>query len=299
MIPSSPHSPRRSAQARGGSTALPEPTEAELEELYQAVDFHPEEQQAAAAAVSRAGAGPAVSLSLSLDCLVSKASLLLVDAAPATPPPPPDAAAVGGQDAAALPSSAGASSGRGDSSGGGIACLELDQLSLQLQVAPKGLTASLKLAEVSLHDLCSEGQGVSSPMLLRGTPSSVSAGATVGTPPGGRGHARSPVLRLQLAAPTAEAQAAGPGHPGPRPQVDVLVQPLLLRLRPLCLARLLALVPPVLPCSFHGCQLASLNGLAPEARCAIKARQVAALGPPVNLLVKVGAGGAGTLWGRV
>ena len=30
-----------------------------------------------------------------------------------------------------------------------------------------------------------------------------------------------------------------------RPQLDVLVQPLLLRLRPLCLQRLVALVPPV------------------------------------------------------
>lgn len=39
--------------------------------------------------------------------------------------------------------------------------------------------------------------------------------------------------------------------------------------------------------SLHGCQLAALNGLSPEARCAIKARRIAALGPPVNILVKV------------
>lgn len=47
--------------------------------------------------------------------------------------------------------------------------------------------------------------------------------------------------------------------------------------------------PPPKQESFYGCQLAALNGLALEARCAIKARQAAALGPPVNLLVKVRA----------
>lgn len=55
---------------------------------------------------------------------------------------------------------------------------------------------------------------------------------------------------------------------------------------PICL---LMLLPSSKQESFYGCQLASLNGLAVEARCAIKARQVVALGPPVNLLVKVRA----------
>lgn len=41
--------------------------------------------------------------------------------------------------------------------------------------------------------------------------------------------------------------------------------------------------------SFQGARLAALNALSADARCAIKARHVAALGPPVNLLVKVGA----------
>lgn len=44
---------------------------------------------------------------------------------------------------------------------------------------------------------------------------------------------------------------------------------------------------PPLQASLHGSQLAALNGLTAEARCAIKARQIAALGPPINLLVKV------------
>jgi len=68
------------AAGSAGAGALPEPTEAELEELYQAVDFHPEEQQAAAAAASRAGGGAGPGVHLSLDCLVTKASLLLQEA---------------------------------------------------------------------------------------------------------------------------------------------------------------------------------------------------------------------------
>ena len=41
----------------------------------------------------------------------------------------------------------------------------------------------------------------------------------------------------------------------------------------------------------HGCRMAALNGLGPEPRCAIKARRIAQLGPPTDLLVKVCSGG--------
>ncbi len=234
-------------QARSGSgaAALPEPTEAELEELYQAVDFHPEEQQAAAAAASRAGGAAAAGLHLTVDCLISKASLLLLDGGPAT-----GAGAAGPSGAAAAGAAAAAGGGGG---GSGIAALELDQLSLQVQVQPSDFTASLKLAEVALHDLCS-CPGVSSPLLSRGAPASVAAAAqaaAASTTPGG--HTRSPVVRLQFrSAPAATADAAGGlAEQGgePQPQLDVLVQPLLLRLRPLCLQRLLGLVPPAVPVS--------------------------------------------------
>lgn len=206
--------------------------------MYQAVDFHPEEQQAAAAAASSRGGGAAATgLHLSLDCLISKASLLLQDSGPTSG------------------AAAEASSGSGGGGGSGIAALELDQLSLQVQVQPADFTASLKLAEVVLHDLCS-CPGLSSQLLSRGAPASVAAAAqaaAASTTPGS--HTRSPVLRLQFkstAAPAAEAAGEQCGEP--QPQLDVLVQPLLLRVRPLCLQRLLALVPPAVPVSWgFGC----------------------------------------------
>lgn len=231
-------------QARSGSgaAALPEPTEAELEELYQAVDFHPEEQQAAAAAASRAGGAAAAGLHLTLDCLLTKASLLLLDGGSAA-----GAAATGPQGAAA------AAEGSGSNSGSGIAALELDQLSLQVQAQPNDFTASLKLSEIALHDLCS-CPGLSSQLLSRGAPASVAAAAQAAAASATPGSlTRSPVLRLQFrSAPAAAAEAAGGvGEQGgePQPQLDVLVQPLLLRVRPLCLQRLLALVPPAVPVS--------------------------------------------------
>lgn len=234
-------------QARSGSgaAALPEPTEAELEELYQAVDFHPEEQQAAAAAASRAGGAAAAGLHLTLDCLLTTASLLLLDGGSAA-----GAAATGAQGPAAAAAAAEGSSGN---SGSGIAALELDQLSLQVQAQPSDFTASLKLSEIALHDLCS-CPGLSSQLLSRGAPASVAAAAQAAaasaTP---SSLTRSPVLRLQFrSAPAAAAEAAGAiGEQGdePQPQLDVLVQPLLLRVRPLCLQRLLGLVPPAVPVS--------------------------------------------------
>lgn len=222
-----PRPPPWLPQARSGSgaAALPEPTEAELEELYQAVDFHPEEQQAAAAGGHAGGGGGAAGLHLTLDCLLSKASLLLLDGS-------------GGAGAAGESQNAGSPGGGGGqgAGGGAIASLELHQLNLQAQVQPAQVAASLTLAEVALHDLCSEGPGLSSQLLTRGAASAAPAAAAPA--------ARSPVLRLHLT-----SAAGGEGGHGEqaerRPQLDVLVQPLRLRLRPLCLQRLLGLVPPV------------------------------------------------------
>lgn len=344
--------------------ALPEPTEAELEELYQAVDFHPEEQQAAAAASGRAGGG-AAGLHLSLDCLVSSTSLLLLDGAAGTPAShaasessqeqqqqdqgqqqQPNEQAHGGQ-ASEL--------GRGPG-GSAIATLELERLRLGAQLRPDQATASLSLAGLAAHDLCSEGPGISSRLLSRG-----STAANCTTSPPGSSHP--PLLRLSFSGASPSAAAGEAGQPLPqerRPQLDILVQPLLLLLRPRCVQRLAALVPPALPvrvgmggcrcmllvcavwagcgeeseqshlfggmplspgvfhavaslhalhsstfaaavlprlqASFHGLQLAALNALGAEARCAIKACEVARMGPPLDLLVKVGVAWVGRLW---
>lgn len=339
-------------QAGGGAGALPEPTEAELEELYRSVDFHPEEQQAAAAAVARAGAA---GLHLTLDCLVSGASLLLLEALPAAEPSGElDKQQSRGQGAAPPPQQpqeqrqrrSGSEGGlfggeRAQGRGGGIATVELERLKLSAEVHPEKTTAMLTVAEAALHDLCSE-PGLSSQILHRGSPGSpASAAATDGYLP--------PLLKLHFVAPAAgssvgHAAASEPslvarGGLEPRSQLDVLVQPLLLRLRPLCIQRIVALVPPVAqvrgrsagtgwnllglpapahpagpprqrtmhqsPCtarhvaaaaipscpqgSFQGARLAALNALSAEARCCIKARHIASLGPPLNLLVKASA----------
>jgi hypothetical protein len=285
----------------GAAAALPEPTEAELEELYQAVDFHPEEEvQQAAAAAGRAGAGAAFGLHLSLDCLISSASLMLLEApvaaAAAVAPPPAgeraqeeqqqpgaqqelqqgmqqapqvqqphqdaedDAAAGGAEDWPDSPpnseglaedgGSSDADGNEGSSGSRSIAALELERLRLALRVHPNKSSASVSLAEASLHDLCSEGPGVSAQLLARSTLGAAAAAAAApagvddeGSAP--RGHP--PLLRLQYTADASAAEAAEAGHQQQerRPQLDVLVQPLLLRLRPLCLQRLMALVPPV------------------------------------------------------
>ncbi|PSC70464.1 Methionine gamma-lyase isoform A [Micractinium conductrix] len=269
-----------SAAGEAGAGALPEPTEAELEELYEAVDFHPEEQQAAAAAASRAG-GAATGLHLSLDVLVSKASLLLLDA-------PPAAAAM----AATVPSQQlqqQQSGGGGGGDGGAIATLELDRVKVAVQVAPSQTSAVLTVADVAAHDLCSEGQGVSSELLLRGTPGTpaamtAAAGAATAVGHGADDGYVPPLLKVHF---TAAAPPAGESAGEARPQLDVLVQPLLLRPRPPCVQRLLALVPAAVADSLHGRRQAAVNGLSAEACCAIKARQVAALGPPLSLLLKV------------
>ena len=268
---------------QAGAGALPEPTEAELEELYEAVDFHPEEQQAAAAAASRAG-GAATGLHLSLDVLVSKASLLLLDA-------PPAAAAM----AATVPSQQlqqQQSGGGGGGDGGAIATLELDRVKVAVQVAPSQTSAVLTVADVAAHDLCSEGQGVSSELLLRGTPGTpaamtAAAGAATAVGHGADDGYVPPLLKVHF---TAAAPPAGESAGEARPQLDVLVQPLLLRPRPPCVQRLLALVPAAVADSLHGRRQAAVNGLSAEACCAIKARQVAALGPPLSLLLKVWTG---------
>ena len=266
----------------GAAAALPEPTEAELEELYQAVDFHPEEEvQQAAAAAGRAGAGAASGLHLSLDCLISSASLMLLEApaiADAVVAPPPageqvheeqqqqheewdaEYAAAAADGAVDWPDSPRVSEGMAEDGGGSdagdgsgsrsIAALELERLRLVLQVHPDRSSASVSLAEASLHDLCSEGGGVSAQLLARST---LGAAAAAAAAPAGleeegfAAHGHPPLLRLQYTADASAAEASEAGHQQQerRPQLDVLVQPLLLRLRPLCLQRLVALVPPV------------------------------------------------------
>lgn len=250
-------------QASGGAGALPEPTEAELEELYRSVDFHPEEQQAAAAAAPRAGAA---GLHLTLDCLVTSASLLLLEAPPAGEGhgglqelPKWQGAATSLLPQLLQPQSGSGSSSRASSESGldsgepaqgggrGIATIELDRLKLSARMQPEKATATLTLADLALHDLCSE-PGLSSPILWRGSADGMAAAAPSAPTAAAEGYL-APVLKLHFVAAAAGSgpRHAAAGEPGPEPraQLDALVQPLLLRLRPLCIQRIVALVPAV------------------------------------------------------
>lgn len=80
-----------------------------------------------------------------------------------------------------------------------------------------------------------------------------------------------------------DAQAAE----GAAPTLDLLLQPLLLQSKPRCMARLAEFVPAALPGSYGASVLASANALSAHARAAIKAEQLAKLGAPLDLLVKV------------
>jgi hypothetical protein len=251
--------------ANGSATALAEPTEAELAELYEAVDFHPEEQAAAAAAAStataaapgdRVAAAGTTGLHFSLDLLVSSASLLLLERGVLVAVEQQQAQHQHQQqqeEADAWPSSpdsghpSGCSSGESSvSSIGGaeaaavsIASLELEQLRLGLQVQPDGTTATLRLVDISAHDLCSDGPGISSLLLSSGA--AAAAAAAAGSSQAGSARSRPPVMRLSFASAPQPAQGAEQ-----RPQLDVLVQPLLLHPRSFCMQRLLALIPPAL-----------------------------------------------------
>lgn len=192
------------------------------------MDFHPEEEHAAAAAAAGRGAAAAGGLHLSLDCRLTTTSLLLHCGGGAAAEA--QAQAAGGRRTTATSTAA----------PNGIAALELDQLDLQVQVQPRQVSASLKLADAALHDLCST-PGISSQVLSRGAEAAEPA-SPASPVSGAQAPARSPLVRLHFTATPAE-----PGQPEQRPQMDVLVQPLLLRLHPVCLQCLMALVPPVVP----------------------------------------------------
>lgn len=75
-----------------------------------------------------------------------------------------------------------------------------------------------------------------------------------------------------------------------QPTLDVLVQPLRLHYRPVCLQLLLGVLPAALPGTFPEALWAAVNGLSPEARAAEKAAYLQLLGPAIDILVKVRSG---------
>eukprot|EP00887_Chlorella_sp_A99_P007395 scaffold2.g7395.t1 len=258
-------------RAEGAAGELPAPTENDMRELYSAVNFHPEAAAAAAtppkalpptAAPTAAAAAAAQrgGLQLSLDLLVTQTGLVLRGGAGANTA---GAGAPGGASSAPAAPPPGPFAPYG-SCPSDVAVAELGRLRFSLQVAPGKVSAGVTLADASVLDLAGAGRGVVEHLLGR-VPSS---GAR--EPP--------PMLRLQYS----DARSAAV-----QPTLDAVVQPLALRLAPGCLARLAGFVPPVLEGSFAASVLGAVNQLGPAARAAIKAEHVHALGPPLDILVKL------------
>jgi len=84
------------------------------------------------------------------------------------------------------------------------------------------------------------------------------------------------------------ASSSSSTTPGGGRKIDVLVKPLHVELpNPAAMSRLVAFIPPTLPHSYGVTVMAATNGLNKKARTAIKAKMIQDLGPVVDLLVKL------------
>ena len=245
-------------RAEGAAGALPAPSETDMQDLYSAVDFHPEQQQSQQQQ-QQSQQQQQRGLQLSLDCLVSQAGLVLREGGPVGRWPPAGAASGGG--------------GSACDDDADVAVVELARLRLSVQVVPGKVSAGVTLADATVHDLASEGHGVIERLLGRATVAGSGSSSRAAPPP---------LLRLQYTDRTKTDH-------GSQPTLDVLVQALQLRYQPRCVAALLGFVPPVIEGSFASSVLSAVNALSPAARAAIKADHVHQLGPPLDMLVKVSA----------
>ena len=86
----------------------------------------------------------------------------------------------------------------------------------------------------------------------------------------------------------ASTSSSSSSTPGGGSKIDVLVKPLHVELpNPAAMSRLVAFLPPTLPDSYGVTVMAATNGLNKQARTAIKTKMIQDLGPVVDLLVKL------------
>jgi len=286
------------------SALLPRPTASDVLELYEAVDFHPEEEEIkennevsdhSSGDLDGVDASPGKKkarhvegswLTVSVNCLVTEASLTL----------------------------------KSDETGIPLAAICLQALRTEIRLGEQlggetssrsrtprssgsvGLTAEVTLANLygldytsfpfssssgatsTINNSTAEneesepviffGRGPStaqqnaastqSPPSCSDTNSS-SASTATSTPP--------PVLRLKYIASASK--------------LDFLVQPLRLRLHPVLLQTLLQCIPPKVEGSYVGSCMAALNALSDASRAAYKAEKLKQLGPPLDLVTKI------------
>ena len=260
----------------GGSTKalLPRPTESDVRELCEVVDFHPEydevtssigqsgERPSSASSTVSAG-GPAAPLfELSLNCLLTRTSVTLKH-----------------------------------DDGDTLAVIEFHGLQSEVRIENDGLSAGVTLTALTGHAYTpskvstSSSSSLSTPLNSRkqnslpsrelfekieigllGRGPDEASDPSNSLSPGAARAAAPPVLRLQYIANAS--------------RLDVLVQPLRAHLTPGLMQSLAAFVPPPVEGSFGGACMAAVNGLNPESRAAIKAEKLKKIGLPIDLVAK-------------
>lgn len=245
----------------GGSTktSLPRPTESDVRELCEVVDFHPEYDEVTSSGVSpgerpgsaasSAGGAAAPVLDLSLNCLLTRTSATLKH-----------------------------------DNGDVLAVVELHGLQSEVRIGSEGLAAGVTLTTLTGHAYTSSSSSSSSntsqqnsrarELFERTELGLLGRGPHEIDPlsPGSPRSAPPPVLRLQFLANSS--------------RLDLLVQPLRVHVTPMLLQSLAAFVPPPVQGSFGGACMDAVNGLNPSSTAAIKAEKLARLGPPLDLVAK-------------
>jgi Vacuolar sorting-associated protein 13, N-terminal/N-terminal region of Chorein or VPS13 len=295
--PSSPSSPSAKASA---SALLPRPTASDVRELYEAVDFYPEEEESKKSRIDEetgawssgdldgGGVGASSSTSspnkkavsrqegswieLSLNCLLTETKLTLKSNDTGAP-----LAAIcieGLQTEIRL--GGGGGGGGSEKVAAGESSESQNKDNESSTSSPRsdaiGLTAGVTLTNLYGLDYISNSIS-NAPIIFFGRgplstqPPLSSASTTTSNP------TLPPVLRLQY---TASAS-----------KLDVLMQPLRLRVHPVLLQSLVQFIPPAVEGSYVGSCMAALNALSDASRAAYKAERLQNLGPPLDLVAKV------------
>lgn len=244
---------------------LAAPTESEVEELYEAVDFDPDEVSPDIADTTK--------WQFSINCLVPETRISFCDT---------------------IRSSSQDTTRSVDE----LARIELHSIAVESHLSQAATTAELSIREILLIDCACEGPGVEQTILRRAQLVTSSTSLPSGEPQAAFSETqddgentptddtqqpkRLPAmlkLKLSTVGASSAAQVA--------PTLDVLVQPIYMYYKPACLMRLARFVPAALPNSFAAREMAALNALTETAIALIKVERLLQLGPGLDIALKV------------
>ncbi|KAG7670791.1 hypothetical protein KSW81_004224 [Nannochloris sp. 'desiccata'] len=305
-------SPSYTLSKASASALLPRPTASDVRELYEAVDFHPEEEErkknneesgsSHGSDLDGVGASPGKKkarreegawLELSGNFLLTEATLTLKSNNTGIP-----LAAIcleGLQTEIRL--------GSGMTSGEQASQESRDQNTGDIRSgsAPRssysvGLTAGVTLTTFYGLDYTSSSssgartttitQEESEPVVFfgRGPSASQQNAATSQSPPSSSDPTSSSIRNMKS---TSIPPAVRLRYTASASKLDLLVQPLRLRLHPVLLQTLVQFTPPAVEESYVGSCMAALNALGDTSRAAYKAEKLQQLGPPLDLVAKI------------